>query len=40
MQTLRTEPETFVAIIGILALVIALDLIWTRVRARRAAVRD
>jgi amino acid transporter len=37
VQTLRTEPETFVAIIGILALAFGLDLAWTRVRARRTA---
>ncbi len=37
VQTLRTEPVTFVAIIGILALAIVLDLLWTRLRARRSA---
>ena len=37
VQTLRTEPATFVAIIGILALAIVLDLIWSRIRARRSA---
>lgn len=37
VQTLRTEPETFVAIIGILVLAVGLDLVWTRMRARRAA---
>jgi hypothetical protein len=35
--TLRTEPVTFVAIIAILCLAIILDLIWSRMRARRAA---
>jgi len=39
VQTLRTSPETFVAMIGILALTTVLDLIWTWVRARRAASR-
>jgi hypothetical protein len=37
---LRTEPATFVAIVGILALAIALDLIWSRIRARRSAAAD
>ena len=37
VQTLRTEPATFVAIIGILVLAIVLDLIWSRIRAGRAA---
>jgi amino acid transporter len=37
VQTLRTEPATFVAIIGILVLAIVLDLIWSRIRARRSA---
>ena len=40
VQTLRTEPETFVAIVGILVLAIVLDLVWTRLRTRRAARRD
>lgn len=35
VQTLRNEPETFVAIIGILVLAVGLDLVWARVRARR-----
>ena len=39
VQTLRTEPETFVAIIGILVLAIGLDLVWTRMRARRGPTR-
>jgi amino acid transporter len=37
VQTLRTEPLTFVAIIAIVGLAIILDLIWSRIRARRAA---
>jgi amino acid transporter len=36
VQTLRTAPETFVAMIGVLALAIVLDLVWSRVRARRS----
>jgi amino acid transporter len=36
VQTLRTAPETFVAMIGVLALAIVLDLLWSRVRARRS----
>lgn len=35
VQTLRTEPETFVAIAGIFVLAVLLDLVWARVRARR-----
>ena len=38
VQTLRTEPLTFVAIIAILGLAIVLDLIWSRMRTRRQAV--
>jgi hypothetical protein len=34
---LRNEPLTFVAIIGILAFAIVLDLVWSRIRARRIA---
>jgi hypothetical protein len=37
VQTLRTEPLTFVPIIAIVGLAIILDLIWSRIRARRAA---
>ena len=37
VQTLLTEPLTFVAIIGILAFAIVLDLVWSRIRARRIA---
>jgi hypothetical protein len=37
VQTLRTEPATFVAIIAVLVLAIVLDLIWSRIRARRSA---
>lgn len=38
VQTLQTAPETFVAMIGVLALAAVLDAIWTRLRRRRAAV--
>jgi amino acid transporter len=37
VQTLRNEPETFVAIVGILVLAVGLDLVWARMRAQRAA---
>jgi hypothetical protein len=37
VQTLRTEPLTFVPIIAIVGLAIILDLIWSCIRARRAA---
>ena len=37
VQTLRNEPQTFVAIIGILVLAVCLDLAWTRLRSRRDA---
>jgi hypothetical protein len=37
VQTPRTEPATFIGILGILALAIILDLIWSRIRARRNA---
>ena len=37
VQTLRTEPVTFVAIIAIVGLAVVLDLIWSRIRAGRAA---
>ena len=37
VQTLRTAPQTFVAIISILLLAVALDLAWSRRRRRRAA---
>jgi len=37
VQTLRTAPQTFVAIIAILLLAVALDLAWSRRRRRRAA---
>jgi amino acid transporter len=37
VETLRTEPETFVAMVGILVLATVLDLVWTRIRERRAA---
>jgi amino acid transporter len=37
IQTLRTEPQTFVAMIGVLVLAVVLDLIWSRIRERRRA---
>jgi amino acid transporter len=36
IQTLQDSPQTFVAMIGIMALAVALDLLWSWVRARRA----
>lgn len=36
-ETLRTAPETFTAMIGILLLATALDLLWSRVRQHRNA---
>ncbi len=35
VQTLRNEPETFIAIMGILVLAVGLDLLWARMRAAR-----
>jgi L-asparagine transporter-like permease len=37
VQTLRTAPATFTAMLGILALAVALDLLWSLVRRHRAA---
>jgi amino acid transporter len=37
VQTLRTEPETFVAMIVVLALAVILEYTWSLIRARRAA---
>lgn len=37
VQTLRTEPETFVAMIVVLAFAVILEYIWSLIRARRAA---
>jgi hypothetical protein len=37
IQTLRESPQTFAAMIGIVALAVVLDLVWSRVRARRVA---
>jgi amino acid transporter len=37
VQTLREAPQTFAAMVGILALAVVLDLIWSRIRTRRAA---
>lgn len=39
VQTLRTAPQTFTAMVGILVLAIVLDLIWSRVRDHRAATQ-
>ncbi len=36
VETLRTEPETFAAMVGILLLAALLDLVWSRLRARRS----
>jgi hypothetical protein len=36
IQTLRESPQTFAAMVGIVALAVVLDLAWSRVRARRA----
>jgi amino acid transporter len=35
VQTLRTSPQTFVAMVGILALAVVMDFVWVRIRARR-----
>jgi amino acid transporter len=40
VQTLRTAPETFIAMIGILVLAIVLDAVWSRVRSRRDPVHE
>jgi amino acid transporter len=37
IQTLRTEPETFVAMVVVLALSIALEFLWSAMRRRRDA---
>ena len=37
VQTLRTAPETFTAMIAVLLLAIVLNLVWGRIRGRRAA---
>jgi amino acid transporter len=37
VQTLRDSPETFAAMIAVVALAVALDLIWSRIRQRRQA---
>jgi amino acid transporter len=39
VQTLRTDPGTFIAMIGILVLATILDLVWSRVRDRRTGAR-
>lgn len=36
VQTLQDSPQTFTAMLGILALAIVLDLVWSWIRARRA----
>jgi amino acid transporter len=35
VQTLREAPQTFTAMVAIIALAVILDLLWSRVRARR-----
>jgi amino acid transporter len=37
VQTLRTAPETFVAMLAVLVLAVTLDLLWSRIRNRRSA---
>jgi amino acid transporter len=37
IQTLRTEPQTFVAMVGVLALSVALEFLWSGIRRRRDA---
>jgi amino acid transporter len=37
VDTLRTAPQTFAAMVGILLLAVLLDLVWNRIRARRGA---
>ena len=37
VQTLRTEPVTFIAIIAIIGLAVVLDIVWSRIRASRAS---
>lgn len=37
VETLRTAPKTFTAMIGVLVLATILDLVWSRIRRRRAA---
>ena len=34
VDTARTAPETFIAMIAILGLAVVLDLVWTRIRRR------
>jgi hypothetical protein len=35
IDTLRNDPETFVAIVGVAALAVVLDLVWKRIRGPR-----
>ena len=35
IDTLRNAPETFVAIVGVMALSVVLDLVWKRIRGPR-----
>jgi hypothetical protein len=37
LQTLRNAPDTFVGVIAILVLAVALDLVWSRLRKARLA---
>ena len=38
VQTLQDSPQTFTAMIGIVALAVVLDLLWSWVRTRRAQI--
>ena len=40
VDTLRNAPETFVAIVGMTLLAVALDVVWKRVRDRSAGAPD
>jgi hypothetical protein len=40
IQTLKDAPQTFVAMIGIVALAIVLDLAWSWLRTRRARLTE
>lgn len=39
IQTLRTEPETFSAMIGVLVLAVVLEFVWSAIRRRRDRAR-
>ncbi|MFF5030443.1 APC family permease [Nocardia salmonicida] len=38
VQTLRTAPQTFAAMVATLGIAVGLELIWSRIRARRARI--